>query len=62
MVEAEDPEIEALIGSDNPGHITVPLCLAYRETLMIKIESVRNQILTGLAIATAILGVLIYLR
>ena len=44
---------------ENPGYINPELCEAYRAVLDEKITGIRNQILTGLAISTAIISIIV---
>ena len=46
---------------NDPEYITKELCLAYRETIRAEIKGLRNTIIVGLSISTAIISIIVTL-
>ena len=45
---------------NNPGHVTPQLCEAFRETILTKIDGIKQTIVVGLSISTAIITLAMY--
>jgi len=47
--------------NDPPEYITKELCFAYRESIRAEIKGVKNTIIVGLSISTAIISLIVTL-
>lgn len=46
---------------NNPGHITPVLCEAYRKAIMAEFKGLRNTIIVGLSISTAVISLFMWI-